>query len=61
MTVRADIQTDGHIVIPLRGVELVACGRMGCAQLWEAQMIAQNRHEQSDRQRDINTYRDTYT
>ena len=32
-------RTDGHILLPLRGFEPGACGRMCCAQLWAAQMI----------------------
>ena len=54
--VLTDRRTDGHIILPLRGFDPMACGRTGCAQLQAVQMIAKKRCERTDRKTDRHTY-----
>ena len=43
---------DGNIIMPLKGIEPVACVRMLCAQLRDARWIAKTRRGRQDGQRD---------
>ena len=58
---RPDGRTDGHIILPLRGIDFVACGLRRCAQLQATRMIAKKRMAETtvsiERQRDRETER----
>ena len=42
-------QKDSYIILPLRGFDPVTCGRMRCAQLRAARMIANKRRGRPDK------------
>ena len=50
-----DDWTDGYIILPLKVFETVACGRMCCAQIQSAQMIAKKRSGRPDKGTDRRT------
>ena len=52
----ADDRNDGHIILPLRGFDTVACGRMCCMKLRSAWMIAKKRHLRLDRDTERRRY-----
>ena len=54
-----DRQMDGNIILPLRGFETVAYGRMCCAELQAAQMIAKKWCGWLDRETERQRYQET--
>ena len=53
-------QTEWHIILPLRGLETVACGRMRRTKLRASRMIAKKQRRRPDRERERHIYGWTY-